>query len=189
MADFHIHTEETATPEQKAALDRAKAFYGFVANLLAGMAEAPAVADAYMAMTKAAKETSFSPAERHVVWFTINAEHACHYCMAAHTVIAQSESIPAEVIEAARAVAPQPDPRLEALRQFTLEMVRQRGWVGKDTIDTFIGTGFTKAHVLEVVAILSHKVLSNYVNHILETPLDAPFAPHGWTSPVQQAAE
>lgn len=189
MTTFNFHNIESAPQEAKPILEDAYAKTGTVPNLYAGMAEAPSLLKAYVKMTEWVMETSFTPAERHVVWFTVNAEHHCDYCMAAHTAVANRERIPSDVIEAARDVAPQSDVKLETLRLFTLEMVRHRGWVSEEDMQRFIKAGFTRQNVLEVVLIVSHKVLSNYANHVLDTPLDDGFKKYDWPIKRDEAAE
>ena len=41
--------------------------------------------------------------------------------------------------------------------------------------------GYSRRQVIEVIAFISHKTLSNYLNHLAETPLDEAFAPLVWT--------
>lgn len=41
MTDFTTHTPETATDEGREVLEKAKAKFGFIPNLLGNMAEAP----------------------------------------------------------------------------------------------------------------------------------------------------
>ena len=103
--------------------------------------------------------------------------------MAAHTAIAKSEGVDAAVIETARAVEAYDDPRRDTLRRFTLQMVQQRGWISPDEVDEFLAAGFTRQQVLEIVTIGAHKTSSNYANHLLETPVDAPFAKFAWEAP------
>ncbi|MEM8687659.1 MAG: carboxymuconolactone decarboxylase family protein [Pseudomonadota bacterium] len=180
MTDFQIHTKETAPADAEGVLDMAKQKYGRVPNLLAAMAEALVIAEAYMVLDDLLEKTSLSVPERHVAWFTINAEHGCDYCMAAHTGGALRDGVPEEVVEEARAVAPFTNPRLEALRQFTLQLVRQRGWVSDAEIAAFLDAGYTRRNVLELVTVVAQKVLSNYTNHIVGTPLDGAFEKHRW---------
>ena len=91
-------------------------------------------------------------------------------CMAAHTLLAKSEGVPEDVIETARAVGPYEDPKLEALRVFTLNLVENRGRTSAQDFEAFLGAGFTKQNVLEILVVIAHKVLSNYTNHIVDTP-------------------
>ncbi len=71
-------------------------------------------------------------------------------------------------------------PKLEALRTFTLQMLRERGNVTEAQVKTFFDAGYTHRAVLDVVLGLSQKVMSNYVNHVAETPLDEPVKPLAW---------
>ena len=180
MSMFTIHTMKTAPAASRPILEKVKAGFGFIPNLLGGMSESPALADAYMTMSQIMAKTAFTTQERHVVWFTINEFHNCHYCMAAHTAGAKRDKVADHVIETARAGASYDDGRLEALRVFTLEMLQERGWVNDTAIETFLKAGFSKAHVLDVIVAISHKTLSNYTNHILQTPVDDVFESFSW---------
>ena len=51
-------------------------------------------------------------------------------------------------------------------------------------LGAFLAAGYTQTAVLDVILAVSMKVLSNYTNHIVETPLDEAFAPHAWSSTV-----
>ncbi|MFQ5562189.1 MAG: carboxymuconolactone decarboxylase family protein [Parvularculaceae bacterium] len=183
MAQFDIHDLANTDGERKETLEAVKANYGFVPNLLGGLAEAPAAARAYMAIGGEVMKTSFSPTERHVAWFAVNFYNDCHYCMPAHTAIAKSEGVADDIIEAARTGAPYADARLEALRAFAIKLVDRRGVVADADADAFLEAGFTKQQALEAVLIVTHKTLSNYANHLMKTPVDEPFSAFAWTKP------
>ncbi len=197
MTTFTIHTPDSAPAESKQLLESIQRRNGLVPNLMdlsripnlyGVLAEAPIAVEAYETLANLLMRSSLTPTERHVVWFTINAYHDCHYCMAAHTLLAKREKVPEDVIETARAVGSYEDPKLEALRVFTLNLVESRGWASAEALDAFLGAGFTKQNVLEIVVAISHKVLSNYTNHIVETPVDDAFKRFTWTKPVSDAA-
>ncbi|ETW10585.1 hypothetical protein ATO8_21456 [Roseivivax marinus] len=126
------------------------------------------------------QDTSFDKDEITVVWQSINVEHACHYCVSAHTGIAKLMGVSDEITEALRIEAPLPNDRLKALRDFTLSVVHGRGNVDKAALDAFLDAGFAKRQMLEVILGVSQKVMSNYVNHIAETPVDKPFEKFEW---------
>ena len=100
--------------------------------------------------------------------------------MAAHTAVAQMSRVAQPVIDALRDGRKLPDAKLEALRQFTLSVVRKRGRVDTTDIERFLAAGYRKTNILDVVLGVGMKTLSNYTNHIADTPLDAAFAPHEW---------
>lgn len=189
MADFTLHTPESAPEGSKPLLENSLKSFGFVPNLHAVMAEAPSTLEAYQQLGGLFSRSSLSAVEQNVVWLTINVEHNCHYCVPAHTGIAHMQNVPADVIDALREERELPDPKLEALRAFTLSTLRNRGIVDEADVEAFLGAGYTRANILDVILGLSHKVLSNYVNHFADTPVDECFKQFDWTPREPVAAE
>ena len=179
MTEFTLHTQESAPEAAKPLLDNSMKSFGMIPNLHAVMAEAPPLLEGYQALHNLAQQTSFNAEELTVVWQTINVEHACHYCVPAHTGIAHSMKVNSEITDALRNETPLPT-KLEALRNVTLAIVRERGVVGEDVLNGFFAAGYQQRNVLEVILVLSQKVMSNYVNHIANTPVDAPFKGFAW---------
>lgn len=188
MVDFIRHTVETAPEAAKADLEGSVKAYGMVPGLLATMAEAPNLLKAYRAVHELFTGTSLNDAEKTVVWMAINVEHQCHYCVPAHTALALRMRVEEATIQALRDGKPLADPKLEALRVFTLKMVRQRGRVSDAEVEEFLAAGFTRQQVLEVVLGVAHKVMSNYVNAFAQTPVDAPFEKFAWDPKVTEPA-
>ncbi len=186
MTSFTIHDADTAPEGSKPFIERAQKQFGMVPNLIGLLAEAPVAVETYQALAGLFTRTSFTPTERNVVWLTIIYDNECDYCMAAHTGIAKSEKVDDGIINALRAGEPLEDPRLQALREFTSVVVVRRGWVGDDEVEAFLAAGFTKQHVFEVLVGVAHKVLSNYANHIAETPVDPPFEKFAWKVPSRR---
>lgn len=189
MTDFTLHTPESAPEGSKPLLENSLNAFGFIPNLHAVMAEAPSTLEAYQQLGGLFARSTLSAVEQNVVWLTINVEHNCHYCVPAHTGIAHMQKVPEDVITALRDNRTLPDARLEALRQFTLTTLRNRGVVDDADVEAFLAAGFTRANILDVVLGLSHKVLSNYVNHFADTPVDARFQQFDWTPRDTVAAE
>ena len=84
------------------------------------------------------------------------------------------------ITDALRDETPLPTAKLEALRDFTLSVVRDRGNVNDDAVQAFLDAGFTKRQVLEVILATAQKVMSNYTNHLANTPIDKPFQKFEW---------
>ena len=51
--------------------------------------------------------------------------------------------------------------------------------IGKK-LNKFYEAGYGQQQVLEIILALSQKVMSNYVNHIAETPVDDAFKKFDW---------
>ena len=176
---FTLHTQETAPLASKEQLADSLNAFGMIPNLHAVMAESPQLLEGYQILHNLAQQTSFNAQELTVVWQTINVEHNCHYCVPAHSAIAHSMKVDGEIIDALRNETLLPT-KLEALRTATLAIVRERGVVGDDVLNAFFAAGYQQKHVLEVILVLSQKVMSNYVNHVANTPVDAPFKAFAW---------
>lgn len=180
MSDFNLHDLNSAPEPSRALLQDSLKSFGMIPGLHAVMAEAPGLLEGYQTLHRLFLESSFNNDEKTVVWQTVNVEHACHYCVPAHTGIAKSMHVGDAIIDALRDETPLPDPRLEALRTFTLAVIRKRGYVEKPDIDAFYAAGYGQRQVLEIILGLAQKVMSNYTNHIAETPVDAPFKAFDW---------
>lgn len=188
MTTLNIHSKETAPSESAELLADAEKAYGFIPNLLGVFAESPAILKAYLTIGRIFDESSFSPTERQVVILAVSRFNECHYCVAAHSLGADLQGVPAEVVEAIRNDQPIADKRLESLRAFTTAVVERRGWVSDDDIAAFLDAGYSNEQVLEVILGISFKTISNYTNHIADTPVDDAFAPRAWRPVEQQLA-
>ena len=185
LIDFQVHTIATAPEASQALLQNSLKTFGMIPNLHGVMAESAPTLEGYQMLTKLAIESSFTPTERHVLWLAINVENQCHYCVPAHTLLAKKDAVKDEIIDAIRNGQPLPDARLETLRQFALRTLAHRGHVPPAEVEAFLGAGFTQAQALEVVLIIAHKVMSNFINAFASTEVDAPFAKYAWEQPDQ----
>ncbi len=185
MKNFDIHTIETAAAPAAEMLGDINRAYGFIPNLYGIFAESPAALRAYITLGKIFDDSSFSATERQLIILAVSRYNECDYCMAAHTVVAGMQKVPADVIEAIRVDRPIGDERLEALRTFATTVVEKRGWVSDDDVSAFLAAGFSRAQILEVILGVSFKTLSNYTNHVADTPLDAAFEARAW-SPAEK---
>ncbi len=180
MTKFDTHTIETAPEASKKFLEGAKAKNKFVPNILAKMAEAPATLEAYTTLAGIFEKTDLSATERQVIMMTVNRLNGCTYCMAAHSTISRMTGVAEDVIATLRAGTALADPKLEALRQFTVVMTHDRGFPSEADKEAFLAAGYTKQTMLEVVLGISYKVLSNYTNHLAHTELDDKFSADTW---------
>lgn len=188
MSDFTLHSADTASPDGAEALGRAEKGFGFAPNLIRVLADAPAAAHAYLDLGARFGSTSLTPREQQVVLLATSFENACDYCMAAHSMVAGMVGLDAPTLSALRDGSPLTDPRLDALRDFTRAVVRDRGRPSPDTLRRFLSAGYTRANVLEVITGVAMKTLSNYANHLAVTPLDAAFESQRWTPPAAEVA-
>ncbi|MFO7582881.1 carboxymuconolactone decarboxylase family protein [Guyparkeria sp.] len=183
MSDrYPVHTAETAPQEAADSIEKATAAFGFLPNLIGVMAESPALAEAYLSLSDIFQsKTRLDATEQHVVLLTVSRYHECHYCMAAHTTTAGMMGVDAPMVEAIRNDRPIDDPKLEALRRLTHEMVESRGWPSEATQQRFFDAGYEPSQMFDVLVGIAQKTLSNYTNHLADTPVDEPMQGNAWT--------
>jgi len=181
MTRFTFHDEQSAPQAARPAMDQAKQAFGFIPNLIAGMANSPALAEGYLTLSGLYANSSLTPREQQVALLAVSRYNGYDYCVAAHSMIAEMAQVPAEVIQALRDDRPIDDPKLEALRVFTATMVDKRGWLDETDVQAFLDAGFDMQHVGDVILAVGMKTLSNYFNHIAGTPLDAAMSNYAWS--------
>jgi len=175
-----IHDIESAPEGSKALLEKSEKAYGNIPNLHGVLAEAPGLLEAYQTLHELFTNSSFDKDELTVVWQTINVAHECHYCVPAHTAIAKSMGVEDKITEALRNETEMPSEKLQALHQMTLSLTKNRGNVSAKEKEVFFTAGYNQRHLLEIILGLSQKVISNYTNHIAETPVDKAFEKFAW---------
>ena len=181
MSKFTLHNQDSAAPEAQPFLENSLKNFGMIPNLHAVMAESPALLEGYQVLHSLAQKSSLNKEELTVVWQAINVEHACHYCVPAHTAIANMMQVDEDIVEALRNETPLKSEKLEVLRNTTLSMLRQRGVIDETILDTFYQAGYSRQNLLDIVLVMSQKVMSNYVNHLADTPVDEPFKAFAWS--------
>lgn len=180
MSKFKIHSVASAPKESKPFIEKFIKNGGSIPNLHGVLAESPPLIEAYQTLHGLFRKTSFDKEEQTVVWQTANVEHACHYCVPAHTGIANNFKVDKAITEALRNETALPTPKLQALHNMTLSIIKNRGNVNELELDAFYAAGYTQKHILEIILGLSQKVISNYTNHFAQTPIDPQFEPFAW---------
>jgi len=180
MSTFTIHNLDTAPDNSKLFLENSLKGFGMIPNLHGVMAEAPSLLEGYQLLHKLFQDSSFNNDELTVVWQTINVEHECHYCVAAHTGIAHMMKVDAALTEALRNRTSMPSKKLQVLHDTTISMVRNRGRLTEAEVSAFYAAGYEQRQLLEIVLGLSQKVMTNYVNHLAKTPTDEIFQQFAW---------
>jgi len=189
VSTFKLHTLETAPVGALPILEAAQKGLGFIPNLYAHLAEAPAALEAYKQLGALLEKSSLTPEEQQVVLISVSVENRCEYCVAAHSFLARNlVKVDGARVDALRGQSCLQDTKLNALVAFTRAVVRERGWVqGGQELKDFFAAGYTQQNALEVVLGVSMKTLSNYTNHLTDTPLDAAFANEAWQAPDEYA--
>lgn len=178
-----LRTVDDADPTVSAPLQATQKAMGFVPNMYGAMANLPGLLDAYShAYGKFRAEGGFTPVEQEVVLLAISRFNGCHYCVAAHSFVADMMSkVPTEITDAIRDGRAIRDAKLETLRAFAHVMTESRGNPTAEQAQAFLAVGYSEQQILGIILAISAKVISNYSNHIFHTEVDDAFAGRRWS--------
>lgn len=187
-SEFIIHTPESAPESCRDLLRQTRETFGMIPNLEGIMANAPSLLRSYVSMWDEFENTSLSPCERQIVYQTANFENTCNYCVPWHTLLSKKAGMSETDVNALREGTTLSDPKHEALRLFTRELVLQRGKISRGSLASFFAAGYSGQAALEVVMGIAIKTMSNYTNSIAATPLDDVVTPLIWKKPLADQA-
>ena len=181
MSRVTLQTLETAPQEALPFLENAKKNSGFIPNLLAVLANAPAALETYVTVSGLNAKASLGLPEREVIQLIAATTHGCNFCVAGHTAVARNKAkLPEEVIAALRARGELPNERYEALATFTRAVIATRGNVSDAEYQAFKDAGFTEGQALEVILGVSLATLCNFANSFAHTPLNSELSAYRW---------
>jgi len=163
---FAEHTIDTAPAESRAAMERTTAAFGKTPSAVARLAESPELLNGFLELSASFERTTLDPVARETVVMTVAVRNECHICVAIHTGKLRKLGADAELIAALREGRALGDERLEAVRQFTLEVLATAGGVGDEELKTFLAAGHTERNALEVVMGIGTYTMSTLANRL-----------------------
>ncbi|MGC5017242.1 carboxymuconolactone decarboxylase family protein [Micromonospora sp. DT47] len=177
---FTAHTPDTAPAAARPTMAGVHRRLGHLPTAVALMAESPELLKGFLTASATFESTDLDPVAREVVVLTVATRNECHVCVAMHTATLTSADAAPELVAALRAGTELPDPRLEALRRFTLAVLDHRGAVPDDELRAFLDAGFRPRHALDVVLGVGTYTISTFANRLIDAPLDPPLAAYAW---------
>lgn len=117
-----------------------------------------------------------------MILLTISRHNGCTYCMAAHSMIAaQMSSVSEPVLQALRDGKSLSTVNLRILNEFVKHLLETGGRPQQEQVERFVQAGYQEKYILEILLAMAVKLLSNYRNHLFETPLDNAFSNYVWS--------
>lgn len=167
---------QTTLPTAQDVFNQVEKQLGFVPHLIKEMSVSLPTLLVYLNGQETLAKGTLTPKEQQAVQLAVSSANSCHYCQAVHDFFGHKVGIPAEDIKAIRAGTPLTDRRLAAVVETTKLLVEKRGWLTDGEQRTLAEKGITKATLYEIIAYIGLKTITNYINHIAHTPVDARFS-------------
>lgn len=175
MKTFKVPTHDEVSPANQVIFDNLKKKLGKVPNSYAFMASSENGLATYLALSNA--KSSLNIKEKEVINLIVSGINDCHYCTSAHTVIAKLNGLTDEQILEIRRGSVSFDAKLDALAQLVKEITNNKGSASQKVLDDFFDMGYTNESLVDTLMIISERNFSNYLNAIINVPIDFPVAP------------
>ncbi|MCU7722375.1 carboxymuconolactone decarboxylase family protein [Actinoplanes sp. KI2] len=165
---FTQHTLESAPAASRPFIEATVEHLGHLPDAVSKLAESPEMLGGFLQASGLFEASTLDPLAQEVLVMTIATRNGCRVCIAMHTGrLRQLEADPA-LITALRGQTPVDDPRLEAMRQFTLRVLATTGDVPDDQVEEFLAAGYTRRNALEVVLGIGTYTMSTLANRLVK---------------------
>lgn len=146
---------------------------GGVPNILRTMAQSPVAVEAYLGFSGAIGNGRFTAGQRELVALAAAGENSCDYCASAHSALGKMAGLNQpdiqQVVSGGELAGAD-----GAIVSLTRKIVSQRGVLSDADIAAFYAAGFDQGHLVELIAVISINIFTNYFNHIAATEIDFP---------------
>lgn len=176
MSRIPLIERTTANDKSARLLDAVHAAFGSTPNMFRAVANSPAALASMWGAFGALGSGVLDVKLGEQIAVAVAERNACEYCLAAHAALGRKAGASAEEMRAAQA-GTSADAKTAAALHFALELVENRGNVGKGDIDQLRGAGFSDEEVVEIVAHVALNLFTNYVNVAFAVPVDFPAVP------------
>ena len=142
-------------------------------NIFRGMANSPAVLDAYLKFSGALKDGRLDARTRAAIALAVGQANRCEYCLSANNAIGKGAGLDDVAIRDAR-LGRSPDQKTAAAITLAKRLVENKGVVSDADVSAARSAGLDDGEVAEVVANVALAVFTNYFNNLNQTEVDFP---------------
>ncbi|GGZ75523.1 carboxymuconolactone decarboxylase family protein [Algibacter mikhailovii] len=174
MSTFNVPTRDQVSENNQAIFDNLNKALGFVPNLYATYAHSDTALENYLGFSNA--KTSLSSKEKEVVNLAVSQVNNCIYCLSAHTAIAKMNGFTDEQILELRAGEASFDNKLDALARLARNITENRGRTDEAVLENYFNAGYSKGNLIDTIALVGDKTISNYIHSTTQVPVDFPIA-------------
>jgi AhpD family alkylhydroperoxidase len=129
----------------------------------------------YIQGMEALSQGELTPRQQQAVALTVSTANGCHYCQAAHWWLGAKVGISREDLKAIRqGLVPAADEVAKVVRASRV-ILEKKGWLESADLQELERQGLNRTQLYEIVALIGLKTISNYVNHMAHTTVDAQF--------------
>lgn len=185
-----IHSTDTAPEASRPILDGIADDLGFVPNMAAAAAGAPALLRAFDGLRRAVGSGDLDPIAREVAGVAVGVAVDNRYGVAFHSTVLAGLQVDEGEIERMRHGQPPSDPRLAAIHDLARAVVLDRGQVPDATVARAHDAGLSTGEILEIVAECTFAGLVGTLDNLADrVELDTFLQARAWSDAEAGAAQ
>jgi len=164
---------EATAGRTRLLLDAVRARFGRVPNVARALAVSPAALGGWLGLSAGLDEGVLNPALREQIGLTVSQLNECGYGLAVHTTVGKALGLSADEIVAARR-ASATDAKTDVALRFARALVEERGHVADTEIGALESAGFGTGEIVEIIVLVAHEILTNYIAIVSRATVDFP---------------
>lgn len=176
MSRVNLVDPAKATGTARTVLDQVRGAFGATPNMFRAVANSPAALNSMWGAFGALGAGMIGAQLGELIAVAVAERNACHYCLAAHTVLGKNAGL-GEAELAVAQTGRSSDPKTAAALTFALNLVEGRGKVSDSDVQVLRDAGFDDGAIVEILAHVALNLFTNYVNVALDVPVDFPAVP------------
>jgi len=145
-------------------------------NIFRGMANSPAVLDAFLKFSGALQQGKLDAKIRHAIALTVAQCNSTGYCLAAHTVLGKGAGLDDAAIRDAR-LGKSADRKTNAAVKLAGQLLASHGGVSDADAAAARSAGLDDGDIAEVIANVALNLFTNYFNNFNQSEVDFPKVP------------
>jgi AhpD family alkylhydroperoxidase len=151
-----------------------------IPNIAGAMSTSPVLIGSLVGLFQKVHGGSFSEAQIQVLLLTNAVTNSCAWAVAFHTALALKAGVEPADVQAIRGRHTPRGTRASALSTLARTLIERRGRLEDSDVSQFLQAGFSKAHLLEVIAVVAASTITNYTGNVTRPPVEADFEPYAW---------
>ena len=175
MSKIQVPTKNQVDTQSQKIFDELNNKLGMVPNLYATIGYSSNALAAYLAFSSAQVNGSFNAKEREAVSLAVSEANGCNYCLAAHTAIGKMNGFSDEETLALRDGSIE-DTKLQVLTRLAISITENRGQADPALLQDFFDLGYDEKALVDLVALVTDKVFTNFIGRLTGIPIDFPEA-------------
>ncbi|MFE3329099.1 carboxymuconolactone decarboxylase family protein [Streptomyces sp. NPDC059176] len=162
---FTTHTLETVPAASREAVRAIVGNLGHLPEAAARLAESPELLTGFLHLSRVFERCTLEPVAREVVVMAVAVHNDCHVCVEMHAGKLRALGA-GDLVVALCEERPIRDERLEAVRQFSLDVLASAGAVDDEGLKRFLSHGYNERNALEVVLGIGAYTMSTFANRL-----------------------